>query len=282
MSQNNRFSDEFLNAFVDDQLDGEEKDRAYLEIGQDEALNRQVCELRKLRDLTQHAYRDLPAPPSATTAAGKRRAGSRFGIAACLVLAFGTVLGLQIDAPRLTATAPAGDADPATAAETTAVAPVATARPVTTVSPTRAAPHAVMAATTTAPAVHTTAASDIRNKVIVHIADDKPAQLEQALGDIESLLRYYRDSHETARVQVVLNGRGIGLVRADTSAFAARIARLQKEYDNLTFAACQNTLERLHAEQGVAIRLLPGVIVIDSGVAEIMRRQSQGWTYLQV
>lgn len=280
MSQNNRFSDEFLNAFVDDQLDGEEKDRAYLEIGQDETLNRQVCELRKLRDLTQHAYRDLPAPPSATTAAGKRRAGSRFGIAACLVLTFGTVLGLQIDAPRLTATVPAGDAGPATAAETTAVAPVVPARPAATASPTRAAPRTVAA--TSLPTVGASAASDIRNKVIVHIADDKPAQLEQALGDIESLLRYYRDSHETARVQVVLNGRGVGLVRADTSAFAARIARLQKEYDNLTFAACQNTLERLHAEQGVAIRLLPGVIVIDSGVAEIMRRQSQGWTYLQV
>lgn len=280
MSQNHRFSDEFLNAFVDDQLDGEEKDRAYLEIGQDETINRQVCELRKLRDLTQHAYRDLPAPPSATTAAGKRRAGSRFGIAACLVLAFGTVLGLQIDAPRLAATAPAGDTDPATAAETTAAASVVTARPATTASPTRAAPRTVAA--TSVPTVGASVASDIRNKVIVHIADDKPVQLEQALGDIESLLRYYRDSHETARVQVVLNGRGVGLVRADTSAFAARIARLQKEYDNLTFAACQNTLERLHAEQGVAIRLLPGVIVIDSGVAEIMRRQSQGWTYLQV
>ena len=137
---------------------------------------------------------------------------------------------------------------------------------------------AAAAAAPTTPA----AGGEIRNKVIVHIADDKPAQLEQALSDIESLLRYYRESHETARVQVVLNGRGVGLVRADTSAFAARIAQLQKEYDNLTFAACQNTLERLHAEQGVAIRLLPGVIVIDSGVAEIMRRQSQGWTYLQV
>lgn len=281
MSQNNRFSDEFLNAFVDDQLDGEEKDCAYLEIGQDEALNRQVCELRKLRDLTQHAYRDLPAPPSATTAAGKRRAGSRFGVAACLVLAFGTVLGLQINAPQLAGTVPAGNSDTASADE--AAVPVATARPTTASTPAaRSMPRTATVATTTVPATHAAAASDIRNKVIVHIADDKPVQLEQALSDIESLLRYYRDSHETARVQVVLNGRGVGLVRADTSAFAGRIARLQKEFDNLTFAACQNTLERLHAEQGVAIRLLPGVIVIDSGVAEIMRRQSQGWTYLQV
>lgn len=254
MSHQKPLSDEFLNAFVDDQLDAEEKGRAYLEIGQDEALNRQVCELRKLRDLTRHAYGELPPPPSATAATAGRRPGLRFGIAACLVLAFGTVLGLQINTPRLAGSAPASDTGTAST------------------DGSAAAPARLRAA----------AGSEARNKVIVHIADDKPAHLDQALSDIESLLRYYRDRRETARVQVVMNGRGIELVRADTSAYGRRIAALQKEFDNLTFAACQNTLERLHAEQGVAIRLLPGVIVIDSGVAEIMRRQSQGWTYLQV
>src|SRR4030066_349022 len=63
MSQEKRFSDEFLNAFVDNQIAAEEKSRAYVEIHQDEGLNRQVCELRKLHDLVQLAYRDPPAPP---------------------------------------------------------------------------------------------------------------------------------------------------------------------------------------------------------------------------
>jgi intracellular sulfur oxidation DsrE/DsrF family protein len=204
-----------------------------------------------------------------------------------VALAFGTALGLQVNAPRLAGTAPTAGADAASARKTaaTAVAPVRVARPAATAVRTGAAPRAAAAAAAevdAVPANDIKDPKDIKNKVIIHIADDKPAHLDQALSDIEGLLRYYRDSHETARVQVVLNGRGVGLVRADTSAYARRVAQLQKEYDNLTFAACQNTLERLNAEQGVAIRLLPGVIVIDSGVAEIMRRQSQGWTYLQV
>ena len=75
---------------------------------------------------------------------------------------------------------------------------------------------------------------------------------------------------------------GLDLVRTDTTIHAVRIAKLQREFHNLTFAACQNTIERLQREQNIAIRLLPGVIIIDSGMAEIMRRQNQGWTYLQV
>jgi uncharacterized protein len=119
-------------------------------------------------------------------------------------------------------------------------------------------------------------------RVLVHITNDDTTRLNQALDDIESLLTYYRNAHQNARIEVVLNGRGLGLVRADTSKFAMRISRLQGEYKNLTFAACQNTIDRLKREQGVVVRLLPGVTVIDSGMAEIMRRQDQGWAYLQV
>jgi intracellular sulfur oxidation DsrE/DsrF family protein len=80
----------------------------------------------------------------------------------------------------------------------------------------------------------------------------------------------------------VITGKGLALVRVETSAFADRIQLLQREFDNLTFAACQNTIDRLRNEQGIIVRLLPGVVVIDSGMAELMRRQNQGWTYIQV
>ena len=38
MNQEKRFSDEFLNAFVDNQIAAEEKSRVYIEIGQDEGV----------------------------------------------------------------------------------------------------------------------------------------------------------------------------------------------------------------------------------------------------
>ena len=62
MDQGQELSDEFINAFVDDQLLAEDKARAYAQAAFDEAFNRRVCELRKIRDLIRLAYRELPKP----------------------------------------------------------------------------------------------------------------------------------------------------------------------------------------------------------------------------
>jgi hypothetical protein len=81
---------------------------------------------------------------------------------------------------------------------------------------------------------------------------------------------------------VITNGGGLSLLMAGISPYAERIQRMQKEYHDLTFVACQNTIERIQQELGLQAKLLPGVVVIDSGVAQIMRRQHQGWAYIQV
>ena len=54
-------SDEQLNAFVDDELGSEEKNQMFLVLGDDEGLNRAVCETRKLQDMLRYAYRDRRA-----------------------------------------------------------------------------------------------------------------------------------------------------------------------------------------------------------------------------
>lgn len=265
MSQ--KFSDEFLNAFVDDQLAADEKGRAYIQISQDENLNRQVCELRKMHELVQLAYRDLPMPAERQIERKRRRIGTRTGVAATLVL--GLALGTQIEMPNSTPTPMATKSAPATSTMKHVAAPT---------------PVSVSSTALTAKPLSNdrTAYGTLANKVLIHIADDDTIQIGQALDEIESLLKYYRASGQNARLEVVINGKGLELVRADTSIFAERIHKLQREFDNLTFAACQNSIDRLKREQGILVRLLPGVVVIDSGMAELMRRQNQGWTYIQV
>jgi intracellular sulfur oxidation DsrE/DsrF family protein len=302
MNKDRRFSDEFLNAFVDNQLTPDEKSRAYAEISQDEELNRHVCELRKVHDLVQLAYRDVPAAPVPATASVARRQ-LRFGaVAAAVVLATGIALGIQLNLP-VALKERAADETRATVAPVSVVstprgaAPQhraahrpATPRPVVLPAADGPEPERIAVAIDT-PAVPAASAprsindvqiGNVRNKVLIHVANDDPARLAQALEEIEGLMRYYRETGQSAHVEVVINGRGLELVRVDTSAHAASIARLQREYKNLTFAACQNTIDRLKREQGITARLLPGVVVTDSGMAEIMRRQHQGWTYLQV
>lgn len=239
-----KFSDEFLNAFVDDQLTPEEKGRAYPQISQDEALNRQVCELRKMRDLVRLAYNDVQPALTQTPAPPRRHAGLGWAAALALVLSglVGWVLHGQIGDSQATSASSQAQATPKAWRQTPPADPV---------------------------------------KIVVHLSEGDPAHVRQVLDDVEGLLRLYRRTGYATRVEVVMNGDGLQLVRADTSAAPDRIRRMQKDYDNLTFVACQNAIDRLRKDHGIIAQLLPGVAVIDSGMAQLMRRQHQGWAYIQ-
>jgi intracellular sulfur oxidation DsrE/DsrF family protein/anti-sigma factor RsiW len=306
MSQEKRFSDEFLNAFVDNQIAAEEKSRAYVEIHQNEELNRQVCELRKLHDLVQLAYREPPTPPvHAASGPNSGRTRLRFGVAASFLLTLGIVVGSQVRIPEPSITQQAILSPSAVAPRVATVASFSQSRLRTNpkktnnvaiktvseqiaVAPTANLQQAAATPTADAPtklapiAAQSEISGNAQTKVLIHLARDDNTQLGQALDDIEGLLKYYRETNLHASVEVVVNGGGLALVRTDTSAFAERIQRLQREYDNITFAACQNTIDRLRHDKGIIVQLLPGVVTIDSGMAEIMRRQNQGWTYVQV
>ena len=240
MNQEKKFSDEYLNAFVDDQLVPEEKEQVYACLSRDEDLKRHVCKLRQVRDLVNLAYKELPQPAHRPLPAARNR---RFGcnLAAGLALAIGATAGWFL--------------------YQSASAPRAIAPGMLTQS---AAPAEEIA------------------KVLIHVSDGQTAHLKTVLDEVESLMRFYRDSNQKAHVEVVTNGDGLNLLLSDKSPYAQRIHQMQSEYKNLTFVACQNTIDRFQRDLGLTVKLLPGVVITDSGVAQIMRRQHQGWAYLQV
>ena len=95
MSREKIISDELINAFVDNQLSLEDKEQLYSQISSDQELNRQVCEIRKIRDMLQLAYRDVPQPPVTGKTESARR--NWRNVAAGFVLALGIVIGWQIN-----------------------------------------------------------------------------------------------------------------------------------------------------------------------------------------
>ncbi len=277
MSRDHEFSDEFLNAFVDDQLEPEEKSRAYAQINDDEDMKRRVCELRTMRDLVRLAYKNPPLPQAGfSDATTSRQLG--FNVAAVLMLAFGLLLGWILhkstSAEHIVSTGSSATLN-ASVENDTKIAGLSPTNPVRS-------GHAQGNTTAGAPGAKEGAAGDGQMaKVLIHLSDSSATHAAQTLDEIENLLQYYRSAHQVARVELLVNSDGINLLRRETSPFPERISRMQTEYDNLTFVACQNTLERLKREKGITTQLLPGVVVIDSGVAQIMRRQHQGWAYIQ-
>lgn len=91
MNKDEQFSEEQLNAFVDGELDPEEKSRLYNESARSLELDQRLCQQRKVKDLVKHAYEDVPR---ARRSGGKPLARSGF-LGKALAAGFLLTVGLS-------------------------------------------------------------------------------------------------------------------------------------------------------------------------------------------
>lgn len=121
------------------------------------------------------------------------------------------------------------------------------------------------------------AGSDVAKKgttlrAVVHINFEDPKRQEHGLKNMENILKEEKD----AVLEVIVHGKGIGLLVKDQSKHAAKIAELMKR--GVLFHACENTMrnESLKKED-----LLPGVATVPSGAVAILRKQEAGYGYFR-
>jgi uncharacterized protein len=123
--------------------------------------------------------------------------------------------------------------------------------------------------------------TDAITKVLVHLTSSDSDTGLNTLTNLENMLKEYRKSGQNVRVEVVANGHAINLLRQDTTPFGPLIARLTREYKNLTFAACKNTIDQIQITNDEEIEFIPQARLIESGIVEVIERQQQGWTYIR-
>jgi len=85
MRKEDQISDEQLDAFTDGELEAEEENRIFTLADECPELDVRLCRQRKLKELVQHAYRDVPRPRRRDTRRGPRRK-DLLGLAAAAVL----------------------------------------------------------------------------------------------------------------------------------------------------------------------------------------------------
>lgn len=243
MKHTRDISDEFLNAFVDNQLESTEKNQVFEAIEQDEALKDRVCDLRGLKEMVQHAYHQSPA--NAQVPAKRTRSWPPYlqALAACLLLLIGGASGWL------------GHAWSGADGE----------------------PEMVRLFQTTQGG----AFGNEPRKYIVQVSSSNHTRLKSALDETENLLESSRQEHRELQVEIVANGSGADLLRADLSPYVDRIGFLQAKYPNLNFMVCNVTLGKLR-DEGVNVRLLPHTGIATSAVQQVRKRLLQGWDYVRV
>lgn len=112
------------------------------------------------------------------------------------------------------------------------------------------------------------------HRVVVELTSADPKVWSGALNNFENLRQALGAA---TQVELVAHGNGLGFLLQTNTAQVPRMKTLADA--GVRFAACRNTMRRQHVS---AEALLPFVVTVDSGVAEIVRRQDDGWAYLHL
>jgi intracellular sulfur oxidation DsrE/DsrF family protein len=113
-------------------------------------------------------------------------------------------------------------------------------------------------------------------KLVVHVPQDDPKSLVQALNIASNVPKAL--GMDNVIVEVVAQGPGLKLLTTE-SAHAERVQSLVA-YD-VTFSACGNTMAAIERKTGKKPVLLEGVQRVDAGIIRVMELQEQGYSYVR-
>jgi intracellular sulfur oxidation DsrE/DsrF family protein len=244
MNEHKQYSDEHLNAFIDDQLDTVEKAEILDAIRHDAELSQRVCKLQKLQNLVQLSYQSIDVPERQKNTNNKNSITKvKWFAAASFLLALGTVVG-WVSHQTL---------------NTNSISDIAkiTQNPITTNN----ADHW---------------------KLMLHVSTANPNKLNIALNEAETLLKQYAASSRKLELEILANSEGLALVSDNGKNYNKQLQNLQKKYDNLVVVVCGETLKKIQRTQGKKLKLLPNTNVVPSAINQIVNRQQSGWSYIRI
>jgi intracellular sulfur oxidation DsrE/DsrF family protein len=117
-----------------------------------------------------------------------------------------------------------------------------------------------------------TSAKQQSHRIVFQLSSGDTLAQRGLLKNLQNLLTEWPD----AQIEVVNHSQGLDFVLARESPFVKEISGFIKK--GVVFAACENTLRSRKLDKSA---LLPGVTTVPSGVAEIVKKQEEGWSYLK-
>jgi len=122
-----------------------------------------------------------------------------------------------------------------------------------------------------------------KHRVVLHVDQNDPAVMNQALNNARNILDTFRDKNEDVEIEIVAYGPGLHMLRDDTSPVKGRIKELADVSfpSKVTFSACGITRTNMERNEGHPIPILAQAGVVPAGVVRIMELQEQGYSYVK-
>ncbi|HZL40555.1 MAG TPA: hypothetical protein VFC45_09795 [Pseudolabrys sp.] len=120
-----------------------------------------------------------------------------------------------------------------------------------------------------------------KHRLALQISDNDPAKMNAVLNVAANVSKYYSDKGDEVEVQVVAFNAGLYMLRADKSPVLERLKSFKQSMPNVSFDACENTLDAMTRNEGKEPPLVENATRVKAGIVTLIELGEKGWTIVR-
>jgi uncharacterized protein len=141
--------------------------------------------------------------------------------------------------------------------------------------------RALFAALLLLPLALAPAAAMEKHKLALQISDNDPGKMNAVLNVAANVSKYYSDKGDEVEIQIVAFNAGLHMLRDDTTPVKPRLQSFKQGMPNVSFMACENTLEAMTRTEGKEPPLVENAQRVKAGVVTLIELGEKGWTIVR-
>src|SRR4051794_15742433 len=123
--------------------------------------------------------------------------------------------------------------------------------------------------------------ADGPHRLALQISDNDADRMNAVLSIAANVSKYYSDKGEEVEIQIVAFNAGLHMLRSDTSPVQPSLASFAKGMPNVSFKACQNTIDSMAKREGKVVPIIEGADHVEAGVVTLIELGEKGWTIVR-
>ena len=125
------------------------------------------------------------------------------------------------------------------------------------------------------------AAAMEKHKLALQISDASPEKMNAVLNVAANVSKYYSDKGDEVEIEIVAFNAGLNMLRTDKSPVLERLKSFKQGMPNVSFMACQVTIDSIKRHEGKEPPLVENASRIPSGVVTLIDLAEKGWTIVR-
>ena len=119
------------------------------------------------------------------------------------------------------------------------------------------------------------------HRLVLQVSDNDADKMNAALNVAANVSRHYSERGDETEIVVAAFNAGLHMLRTDTSPVKARLESFAQGMPNVTFEACDNTIQSMKRGEGKDIPIVAQARIVPAGVVSLIELAEQGWVIVR-